>query len=685
MWQLNRGVLASALALAFAMTSFPPRASATADEAPVARAWASPQPTGETLRAVWGTETALWAVGDAGTILRSIDHGASWAAVESGTTRNLKAIWGSAEGDLWIAGDGETVLRSTDAGRGWHRLDATVAGAGSLEAIWGSEPHDVYLAGSAGQLLHSDDHGRSFMVLQPLGETDEQLTAVWGSAADDLYVTGDRGSVVTTSDRGQHWTTLRKQTLRPPPPGEPDPPRSEAKTGARTEAKTEARLGALPLGGSSALAVAGTGRGDWLAVFTSWTRTRKGNTVGMEAQHTSDGGKTWKEPRVDPGPAPWPNFRAFHSADNRTIYGVAAFELWDRPVEERQRIGLIVSRDGGATFERRSLLPRGGGVNALWRDPTGPLIAVGPLGLLLRSRDDGRTWEECSTHPFGNATLNALWTDGAGQVWVVGDDCTVLHSSDGGSRFDVQRPCPAGAGAELRSVWGSGADDVYIAGAFVSRTVDRGQHWAMVNPPSPVAARWRVWGSGADDLYAAGYGVWRSTDSAQSWKLVDGSRSRSPSDWFGDLFGVGAARYAFTELGRLERGSKTGASWRPLAPPAPGWRCCAFWADGALALYALGPNHALFRSTDAGRSFQPIATPLGKLTTFLALHRRGDRLYLLADDPLSAPQQRTLLTSDDDGLTWRTYAWLPWGATALGTVESDLMVIGGNGLVVRLR
>ena len=152
------------------------------------------------------------------------------------------------------------------------------------------------------------------------------------------------------------------------------------------------------------------------------------------------------------------------------------------------------------------------------------------------------------------------------------------------------------------------------------------------------------------------------------------------------VFGVGDARYAFTDLGRLERGSKTGASWRPLAPPAPSWRCCAFQADGALALYALGPNHSLFRSIDAGRSFQPIATPLGKLTTFMALHRRRDQLYLLADDPLSgAAQQRTLLTSDDDGLTWKTYAMLPWGATAIGSVESDLLVIGTNGLVMRLR
>ena len=44
----------------------------------------------------------------------------------------------------------------------------------------------------------------------------------------------------------------------------------------------------------------------------------------------------------------------------------------------------------------------------------------------------------------------------------------MLHSSDGGSRFETQRPCPAGAGTDVRSVWGSNAEDVYIAGSFVS-------------------------------------------------------------------------------------------------------------------------------------------------------------------------------------------------------------------------
>jgi photosystem II stability/assembly factor-like uncharacterized protein len=446
--------------------------------------------------------------------------------------------------------------------------------------------------------------------------------------------------------------------------------------------------GAPTIGGSSALMLTGTRRADWLAVFTSWAHTRKGTSGGMEAAHTADGGKTWKDVQVAPSPARWPGFRAFYPADERTIYGVATFELGDRPLDDRQRTGLIVSSDGGATFERRSILPRVGGVNALWRDPTGPLLAVGPAGLILRSTDDGKNWEERSTHPFGNTTLRALWTDGAGEVWVVGEECTVLHSKDGGSRFEELLPCPPGAGTELRSVWGSSADDVYIGGPFVLHSTDRGKNWTVVTPPAPVTAPWRVWGSGARDIYAAGYGVWISTDGSKSWRLVDGSRSRNPSDRFSDVFGVDDSRFAFTELGGLERGSKTGASWQALPLPAADWRCCAFWADGGKALYALGPDHGFYRSTDGGKTFSPIATPLGKLTTFISMLRRGEQLYLLADDPMSpasSTPQRSLLTSVDDGLSWTLYATLPGGTAALAPVESDILVVGAGGLVMRLR
>src|SRR5262249_41630319 len=161
-------------------------------------------------------------------------------------------------------------------------------------------------------------------------------------------VSGDRGSIVSSSDRGQNWTTVRKQTMRPLPPAPPV---------AAAAPKAVPAVAGAPASGSSALSRTGQRRRDWLGGGAAWGRPREGNTGAIGMQHTADAGKTWKEPHVEPTPAPWPGFHAFHPADDRVVYGVATFEQWDRPVEERQRVGLIVSRDGGATFERRSFLP----------------------------------------------------------------------------------------------------------------------------------------------------------------------------------------------------------------------------------------------------------------------------------------------------------------------------------------
>src|SRR6267142_995111 len=123
---------------------FPMRSRAPRAAAPLRRRWISPLPTGEALRAIWGSEAAVFAIGEGGTILRSSDHGGTWAAIASGTTRHLSAIWGSSEGDLWAAGDEHTILRSTDTGLSWRLTSAPEVG--DLTAVWGSDPHDVYFA-----------------------------------------------------------------------------------------------------------------------------------------------------------------------------------------------------------------------------------------------------------------------------------------------------------------------------------------------------------------------------------------------------------------------------------------------------------------------------------------------------------------------------------------------------------
>ena len=119
-------------------------------------------PTAE-LRGLTGDDAGLiLAVGVAGTILRSEDHGQSWRELTVSTTSNLAAAWRGPAGTLFIAGDGGTILRSRDRGLTWEprRSDTTVA----LEHLAGHQT-EVVVAGAAGTVLCSRDDGDTWVAV----------------------------------------------------------------------------------------------------------------------------------------------------------------------------------------------------------------------------------------------------------------------------------------------------------------------------------------------------------------------------------------------------------------------------------------------------------------------------------------------------------------------------------------
>jgi hypothetical protein len=200
---LYRGVCGFCWALLLLLAS----SAASADDG---RACSIPRPTGDTLNAVWGVNDGVWAVGDGGALVRSVDGGETWPLVDSGTRHDLLSIWGSGERDLWAVGKAATILPSENAGASWRRLDP--GSSGDCAAVWGSGADDVFIACDKGQVLRTHDSGQSFEIQRPLGETDERFTGVWGSTADDVCVVGDRGSVVATRDGGKVWEIRRAQT-----------------------------------------------------------------------------------------------------------------------------------------------------------------------------------------------------------------------------------------------------------------------------------------------------------------------------------------------------------------------------------------------------------------------------------------------------------------------------------------
>ena len=108
--------------------------------------------------------------------------------------------------------------------------------------------------------------------------------------------------------------------------------------------------------------------------------------------------------------------------------------------------GLIIkTSDGGKTWKQVKLelplqdwqaaqphifsLSRGADPNKVW--------AVGPVGTIIHSKDGGETWENQSLGR--DVTLNGVAFANDTEGWVAGEFGTILHTSDGGQTWQEQK------------------------------------------------------------------------------------------------------------------------------------------------------------------------------------------------------------------------------------------------------
>ncbi len=144
------------------------------EEAPVA---------GTLLSAVWVADLDnVFAVGGGGTILHRTNN--TWTAMTSGTTKDLRGVYGLARDDIWAAGDGGTLLHYD--GNVWSPQGAFTSE--DFGAIWAAASDDVYIT-AGGKVVHWN--GQQFSSRNLPGT----VFAIAGIAANDIWVTGESAKI----------------------------------------------------------------------------------------------------------------------------------------------------------------------------------------------------------------------------------------------------------------------------------------------------------------------------------------------------------------------------------------------------------------------------------------------------------------------------------------------------------
>ena len=146
------------------------------------------------------------AVGQAGTILRTSDGGASWTSASAGTDRTLQGIDFERSGQVGIAvGQEGTILRTTDTGLRWRSIEAPTTSF-LTDVAFLSDRATVVAVGTFGTILRSEDLGETWQTVTI--DSDESFNAVDAvPGTTDVLVVG-RNVHAESGDGGRSWRSL---------------------------------------------------------------------------------------------------------------------------------------------------------------------------------------------------------------------------------------------------------------------------------------------------------------------------------------------------------------------------------------------------------------------------------------------------------------------------------------------
>lgn len=152
---------------------------------------------------VWfENERIGYALGAYGILLHTNDGGAIWRLIsnrlDNPDNYHLYGIARSVSGTLLVAGEAGTILRSRDHGETWDRPTSPYQGSffGAIAAHDGG----LLVYGLRGNVFRSTDDGDTWTAVI----TDDQRTLLGGMTGDDgeIVLVGSAGAVLTSSDHG---------------------------------------------------------------------------------------------------------------------------------------------------------------------------------------------------------------------------------------------------------------------------------------------------------------------------------------------------------------------------------------------------------------------------------------------------------------------------------------------------
>lgn len=232
-----------------------------------------------------------WAVGTRGSLLHTVNGGASWDRQETGSSRDFMDLFFVDRNNGWIVGEGGIILRTLSAGLSWERQESPVEE--TLNSVYFTDINMGWAVGDGGTLLYTTDGGLFWLAISD-GER-RNYNDVWFKDLNHGWIVGEQGLIRYTesSDNGGFWVTQVS--------GTPRNLRSIYWTGTQAHAVGDsgAILQTVTAGFSGGVnwnaLPPGLSNADLMDVF--FVRPSKGWIPGSDGRimHTEDGGQNWSD------------------------------------------------------------------------------------------------------------------------------------------------------------------------------------------------------------------------------------------------------------------------------------------------------------------------------------------------------------------------------------------------------
>ena len=283
------------------------------------------------------------------------------------------------------------------------------------------------------------------------------------------------------------------------------------------------------------------------------------------------------------------------------------------------------------------------------------LVAVGQRGHVLLSDDSAKTWQQADV-PV-SADLVAVCFPNAETGWVVGHDGVVLKSTDAGRTW-------------ARQLDGRGLGEVLVA--YYTRSGDakwlaEAQRFAAQAAENPFLDVW--FDDDKSGFVVGAFGlVLRTADGGKSWEPLMHAADNPKSLHLYAVRRIGGELFAVGEQGLALRLDRDSSRLAAMTLPYAGTLFGLVGKGRIVVGHGLRGN--VVRSTDAGATWQSVATGVGVGLTASTLDERG-RIVIVS-------QAGHVLASSDDGASFAPLKIeRPIPAAAVASAGPGLLALAG--------